>query len=201
MGTIQRLEAMNSESRGGMQLDSRSAIFLDRDGTLNKHNGYIVSREELELTPWALKLVNQLRGEFDLLGLITNQPVISRGHLDYAGMWDLNNHLETLLDLKLDFIEFCPHHPDSGFLGEIVELKIRCSCRKPNPGMILEAAETLNIDLENSVLIGDQERDVLAGHAAGIRSLFLLGKESALPGVISFASLSELLLRDDFLVF
>jgi D-glycero-D-manno-heptose 1,7-bisphosphate phosphatase len=73
--------------------------------------------------------------------------------------------------------------------------------RKPNPGMILEAADTLNIDLENSVLIGDQERDVLAGYAAGIRSLFLLGKESALPEVISFTSLSELLLRDDFLVF
>jgi D-glycero-D-manno-heptose 1,7-bisphosphate phosphatase len=73
--------------------------------------------------------------------------------------------------------------------------------RKPNPGMILEAAETLNIDLKNSVLIGDQERDVLAGQAAGIRKLFLLGKESALPGVNLFNSLGELLTRDDFLVF
>jgi histidinol phosphatase-like enzyme len=67
--------------------------------------------------------------------------------------------------------------------------------------MILEAAEILNIDLENSILIGDQERDVMAGYLAGVRKLFLLNKESRLTEVISFNSLSELPLRDDFLVF
>jgi D,D-heptose 1,7-bisphosphate phosphatase len=174
LGTIRRLQAMNSESRGEMRLDSRSAIFLDRDGTLNKHNGYIVSKDEIELTPWALKLMNQVRTEFDLLGLITNQPVISRGDLDYAGMWDLNNHLETLLNLKLDFIEFCPHHPDSGFLGEIVELKIRCSCRKPNPGMILKTLNEFKVRAENAVMVGDSISDLVAAERAGLKWIHLI---------------------------
>ena len=73
--------------------------------------------------------------------------------------------------------------------------------RKPNPGMILEAANLLNIDLKNSFLIGDHERDVQAGSEAGIRNLYLLGNKSELSEVISFTSLRELLLRDDFLVF
>lgn len=174
LGTIRRLQAINSNFCGEMRLDSRSAIFFDRDGTLNKHKGYIVSKDEMELTPWAMKLVNQIRAEFDLLGLVTNQPVISRGDLDYSGVRELNNHLQTLLNFKLDFIEFCPHHPDSGFLGEVVELKIHCSCRKPNPGMIIKTLNEFKVRAENAVMIGDSISDLVAAERAGLKWIHLI---------------------------
>jgi D-glycero-D-manno-heptose 1,7-bisphosphate phosphatase len=97
---------------------------------------------------------------------------------------------------KIDLVLESTLDPDRLDVSDIEDFR-----RKPKPGMILEAAKILKIDLENSILVGDQEGDVVAGHSAGIRKLFLLNKKSLLPGVISFNSLSELSLRDDFLVF
>jgi D-glycero-D-manno-heptose 1,7-bisphosphate phosphatase len=94
--------------------------------------------------------------------------------------WDelqqIHNKMETLLGAEgayLDAIYFCPHHPDKGFEGEIPELKIDCSCRKPKPGMLLKAAEDFNIDLKASWMIGDGKNDIEAGRNAGCRTILL----------------------------
>ena len=175
------------------------ALFLDRDGIINEDNGYVYKVSDFLFKDEIFEIVKKANECNFRVVVVTNQSGIGRGIYtldDYQELtkWMLERFTEK--NCKIDLVLYASLDPSADNPSELEVLR-----RKPNPGMILEAAETLNIDLENSVLIGDQERDVLAGHAAGIRSLFLLGKESALPGVISFASLSELLLRDDFLVF
>ena len=89
--------------------------------------------------------------------------------------------METLLGNEgayIDAIYYCPHHPDSGFEGEIKELKVDCYCRKPKPGLLFKAAEEFNIDLNNSWMIGDSESDVKAGKAAGCKCIKIGDKES-----------------------
>ena len=88
----------------------------------------------------------------------------------------IHNRLETLLGNSgayLDGIYYCPHHPDKGFEGEIVDLKIECDCRKPKPGMLMKAAKDFNIDLKESWMIGDSENDILAGKNAGCNTALI----------------------------
>ena len=90
--------------------------------------------------------------------------------------------METLLGQEgafIDAIYYCPHHPDKGFEGERIEYKIDCSCRKPKAGLLLQAAKDWNIDLEASYMIGDSERDVSAGNAAGCKKSFLIKKNES----------------------
>ena len=96
-------------------------------------------------------------------------------------MDEIHNKLETLLGNEgayIDALYYCPHHPDSGFEGEIKELKVDCDCRKPKPGLLFKAAEEFNIDLNNSWMIGDSESDVKAGEAAGCKCIKTGDKES-----------------------
>ena len=102
--------------------------------------------------------------------------------------------METLLGKEgayLDAIYFCPHHPHSGYDGEIKELKIECDCRKPKPGMLLKAAEDLNIDLNQSFMIGDSKNDILAGKAAGCTTVLLSSESSSIGQDISVACLKD----------
>ena len=111
--------------------------------------------------------------------VVTNQPVIARGEVTYKQLQEIHNKMETLLGAKgayLDAVYFCPHHPHKGYEGEIPELKIECECRKPKPGMLLEAAKDFNIDLNQSWMIGDGENDIKAGKAAGCRTA-LIGED------------------------
>lgn len=108
--------------------------------------------------------------------VVTNQPVISRGEVTFEGLETIHNKMEALLGKEgayLDGIYFCPHHLHSGYEGEVKELKIDCDCRKPNPSMLLKAAEDLNIDLSQSYMVGDSENDILAGKAAGCKTVLL----------------------------
>ena len=93
---------------------------------------------------------------------------------------NIHNKMETLLGKEgayLDGIYFCPHHPHKGYEGEIPELKFDCDCRKPKPGLLLKAAKELNIDLEQSYMVGDGENDVNAGKTAGCKTV-LIGNEN-----------------------
>jgi len=113
--------------------------------------------------------------------VITNQPVIARGDLSEDDLTVIHNKMDTLLGREgayIDRLYYCPHHPDSGFLGEIKELKINCNCRKPKIGMIERAKNDLNIDLNKSWLIGDSYRDIVAAKKAGLRSVLVLTGES-----------------------
>lgn len=175
MGTPERFEAVSRDFESGKVFagnlkNKQKAIFLDRDGTINKYVGFLRNINDFELLPTVSEAIKLINRSGYLAIVVTNQPVIARGEVTFAELDEIHNKMETLLGNEgayLDGIYFCPHHPDSGFDGEIPELKISCDCRKPKSGMLLQAAEDFNIDLKNSWMIGDGEHDKGAGEAAG----------------------------------
>ena len=178
MGTPERFEAVTRDFESGKVFarnlrNKQKAIFLDRDGTINKYVGFLRNIDDFELLPTAAEAIKQINRSGYLAIVVTNQPVIARGEVKFAELDEIHNKMETLLGKDgayLDGIYFCPHHPDSGFKGEVKELKFDCDCRKPKPGMLLQAAKDFNIDLEQSYMIGDGELDRGAGEAAGCRT-------------------------------
>ncbi len=175
MGTPDRYRAVCEDFAAGRVqaknlLHKQRAVFLDRDGTINKHVGFLRNIDDFELLPGAAEAIRKINASGYLAIVVTNQPVIARGEVTEDQLREIHNKMETLLGQEgayVDAIYYCPHHPDKGFEGEIPELKIDCDCRKPKPGMILQAAKDFNIDLENSWMIGDGENDIRAGTAAG----------------------------------
>lgn len=159
----------------------QKAIFLDRDGTINKYIGFLQKVDDFELIEGVLEAIRKINLSNYLVIVVTNQPVIARGEVTLEELKTIHNKMETLLGnggAYVDGIYFCPHHPQKGFRGEKTEYKISCNCRKPRPGMLLRAARDFNIDLEKSWMIGDSKNDILAGKAAGCKTIFI-GKEQA----------------------
>ena len=162
------------------------AVFLDRDGTINRYVGFLRRPEELELLDGAAEAIRRINRSGYLAILVTNQPVIARGEVTWDGLDEIHRKLETLLGREgayLDDIFICPHHPDKGFPGERPKYKMDCDCRKPKPGLLLQAAERYNIDLASSLMIGDQPQDETAGKAAGCRTVVLNEKTSLLDAI------------------
>ena len=185
MGTPERYEAVCKDFSDGI-VQSRNlgkkqkAIFLDRDGTINKYIGFLRNIEEFELLPDAGAAIRKINGSGYLAIVVTNQPVIARGEVTTGQLREIHNKMETLLGQDgayLDAIYYCPHHPDKGFKGEITELKFDCECRKPKPGLLLQAAKEFNIALDKSYMIGDGENDIKTGKAAGCKTV-LIGSEN-----------------------
>lgn len=178
MGTPQRFEAVERDFQNGVVTaknlhKKQKAIFLDRDGTINKYVGFLRSPEEFELIPGVAENIRKINESGYLAIVVTNQPVIARGEVSFEGLEEIHKKMETLLGEQgayLDGISFCPHHPDKGFEGEVPELKFDCDCRKPKPGLLFQAAEKFNIDLSRSVMVGDSNSDVAAGEAAGCKT-------------------------------
>ena len=153
--------------------NKQKAIFLDRDGTINKYVGFLKNIEDFKLINGVSKAIKKINNSGYLAIVITNQPVIARGEVTFDELNRIHDKMETLLGRDgayIDAIYFCPHHPHKGYDGEIRELKIDCECRKPKPGMLLKAAADFNIDLSYSWMVGDGENDILAGKAAGCRT-------------------------------
>ena len=186
MGTPERYEsvcrAFESGTVHARNLANRQkAVFLDRDGTINRYVGFLRAPQELELIDGAAEAICRINRSGYLAVVITNQPVIARGEVSVSGLEEIHNRMETLLGLEgayLDAIYYCPHHPHKGYEGEIPELKIECECRKPKPGMFLQAAKDLNIELAQSIMIGDSEIDIAAGKNAGCKTVMLGGDEA-----------------------
>lgn len=167
------------------------AIFLDRDGVINVHKGFIHRWEDMELLPGAGEAIAQINASGFLAIVVTNQPVIARGECTWKELEMIHNAMETLLGKAgayVDGILVCPHHPDRGFPGERPEYKINCDCRKPKPGLLLKASEKYNIDLSKSWMIGDSESDLLAGQAANCHIAYI-GQENKFSDVPSYSSL------------
>lgn len=179
MGTPERYLRVKSDISKSipqkLSLSSKKkCVFLDRDGVINFDDGHLNNIKEFRLINGVEKLIKKLNDEGYLVICVTNQPVIARGDLSINGLNEIHKYLQVLLGIKgayLDDIFYCPHHPDSGFPGEVKELKIKCQCRKPEPGMILDAILKYNIDIEESWMIGDHMRDIRAGEAAGIKTI------------------------------
>ena len=181
MGTPERYEAVCRDFQNGTvaakNLSHRQkAVFLDRDGTINKYAGFLRNVDEFELIPGVSEAIRKINNSSYLAIVVTNQPVIARGEVTVPELQLIHNKMETLLGAEgayLDAIYYCPHHPHKGYEGEIPELKIDCDCRKPKPGMLLKAAKDFNIDLSNSWMIGDGENDIKAGKAAGCKTALI----------------------------
>jgi len=199
MGTPDRYEAVCADFAAGRvtarNLKHRQrAVFLDRDGTINKYVGFLRDIDDFELEEGAAQAVKLINGSGSLAIVATNQPVIARGEVTFGELAEIHNKMETLLGKEgayLDGIYFCPHHPHKGYEGEIPELKIDCGCRKPKAGMLLKAAEELNIDLSRSWMVGDGENDILAGKAAGCRTALIgegdFGQDMTVDSLLAFA--------------
>jgi len=178
MGTPDRYEAVCRDFAAGRVKaknlkQKQKAVFLDRDGTINKYVGFLRNIDDFELIPGVAEAVRMINESGYLAIVVTNQPVIARGEVTVPELLEIHNKMETLLGAEgayLDAIYYCPHHPHRGYPGEIEALKIDCECRKPKPGMLIKAAEDFNISLEDSWMIGDGENDVKAGKAAGCRT-------------------------------
>lgn len=198
MGTPERYESVcRAFRRGDVRkrnlMNRQKAIFLDRDGTINKYVGFLRKEEELELLPGVAEAVRTINQSGYLAIVVTNQPVIARGEVTVSQLQEIHNKMETLLGLEgayVDAVFYCPHHPHKGYEGEVPELKMECDCRKPKPGMLLQAAEQYHIDLERSWMVGDSENDVQAGKAAGCQTVFL-GEEDKGTAAFCFRDLKE----------
>ena len=148
----------------------RKAAFIDRDGVINVDSGYVGRWEDFRFAPDAVPMLQRLAEEGYLLVVITNQSGIARGYFteaDYQLLTD--RYLEALAaqGIRVAAVYHCPHHPQ----GTVAQFTRSCDCRKPAPGMILRAIRELGIDPAASILIGDSERDIEAGRAAGIGRL------------------------------
>ena len=151
-----------------MNLSAKTkAAFIDRDGVINEERNYVYRISDFVLLSDVIEGLSLLRDAGYLLILVTNQAGIARGYYQQAEMDRLHDHLRELLakqGVSLDAIYFCPHHPQ----GNIEALAIECDCRKPSPGMLLQAAKDFNLNLSTCVLIGDKFSDVQAGKRAGV---------------------------------
>lgn len=181
MGTPERLNQVSKDIQSGKVeakylKKKQKAIFLDRDGTINKYVGFLRNIDEFELLPHVGEAIKMMNESGYLVIVISNQPVIARGEVSEEELSNIHNKMETLLGREgayVDAIYYCPHHPDRGYEGERKELKMDCTCRKPKPGMILQAAKDFNIDLSQSWMVGDSERDIIVGKSAGCKTVYL----------------------------
>lgn len=158
---------------------SSRALFLDRDGTLVHASHYPSRPEQLRLYDDIGPALRQLQQQHDFrLIVITNQAGIARGYFTEADLQRMHDYLTgqlATLGVRVDGIYHCPHHPD----GVVEGLSMRCECRKPQPGMLLRAAQELDLDLEHSWFVGDILDDVEAGNRANCRTVLVdLGTES-----------------------
>lgn len=185
MGTPERYYSVCADYKAGRVSgknlkNKQKAVFLDRDGTINKYVGFLRNIDEFELIDGVADAIKKINAFGYLAIVITNQPVIARGEVSFEELEVIHNKMETLLGKEgayLDAIYYCPHHPHKGYEGERLELKFDCDCRKPKPGMLLKAANDFNIDLSRSWMIGDGEIDIKAGINAGCQTA-LIGEGS-----------------------
>lgn len=192
MGTPERIFQVEHDLRTGLVTrknlsHKQRAIFLDRDGTINHYVGFLRQPEDFRLLDDVTEAIRRINRNGYLAIIVTNQPVIARGEVTWEQLDEIHRKMETFLGeggAYIDDIFVCPHHPDKGFPGEIPAYKIECGCRKPKPGLLLQAAEKYHIDLSQSWMIGDRIQDKEAGKAAGTRTLTITREKNLLQRII-----------------
>jgi len=152
----------------------KKTLFLDRDGVINIEKHYLYKIEEFEFIDGIFDLCNHYQKLGFLIVVVTNQSGIDRGYytqsdFDKLTSWMLREFKN--FDVNISKVYSCPHHPDIS--GE-------CSCRKPKPGMLLNAQKEFNIDMANSVMVGDKERDIEAAINAGIEKTYLFDESQSI---------------------
>lgn len=150
------------------------ALFLDRDGVINVEKDYLYKIKDFEFIDGIFDLCRYYQKHGFIIVVVTNQSGIDRGYytkedFDILTSWMVKEFSSNNIEIKK--VYYCPHHP---------KISGECSCRKPNPGMLLRASKELNIDLKNSIIIGDKERDVQAGINAGLTTTYLFDESNNL---------------------
>jgi len=158
------------------------AVFLDRDGVIVEDSGLLICSEGIRILPGVPQALSRLKDHGFALVIITNQAVIARGLLTESQVVGLEREIEARLMARgapaLDGFYVCPHHPKA----TLPEYRLVCSCRKPNPGLLLQAARELGLDLAGSFMVGDRPTDLLAGARAGCRTIWAqTGQHKAEP--------------------
>lgn len=185
MGTPERyLLVQEHISKGivahGNLSNRQKAVFLDRDGTINKYCGLVSKPEELEILEEAYTAIKLLNNSEYLCIVITNQPVVARNLCTIDDLDNIHKKLEYELGVRgvyIDDLYYCPHHPDKGYPEENKLYKVECECRKPKTGLLQKAAEKYNIDLSASYFIGDTTVDVQTGKNSGMKTILLASGE------------------------
>ncbi|SMC07924.1 D-glycero-D-manno-heptose 1,7-bisphosphate phosphatase [Sulfobacillus thermosulfidooxidans DSM 9293] len=170
------------------------AAFLDRDGVINR----LVKRDstfdspmttgEFSLFPWAAPAIRQLNNLGFKVVVVSNQPGVAKNTLTldkFAEITDLMIRQLLQQGARIDEVRYCLHHPDA----VLEQYRMKCRCRKPNPGLLVEAASDMNIDLSRSYLVGDRDVDILAGRSAGCTTVSVGNDERA-------AELSDMVASD-----
>ena len=153
----------------------KKALFLDRDGIINVDYGYVHRTDQVVFIDGIFKLAAAAKNAGYLVVIITNQAGIGHGYYTETEFWTLMNWIKwqfTLRSAKIDAIYFCPYHSNA----IIKRYRRESNCRKPGPGMLLQAANDQKIDLQQSIFIGDKLSDIKAGEAAGVKLNILLGQ-------------------------
>lgn len=174
--------------------ERKRAVFLDRDGTINEEREYLHRPEEFRFIPGVPEAIRLLKDAGFLVVVVTNQSGVGRGYYDEAAVERLHRHMDNELaaaGTSVDAYYYCPHHPKEGN----APYRVDCTCRKPFPGMLEQAARDLGIDLSASWMVGDKLADVEAGLGAGCVPLLVLtgyGKSertSLPPGIAVYPDL------------
>lgn len=146
---------------------SRPAVFLDRDGVINREDGYVHQVDEFHFIDGVFDACREMSKAGYQLIIITNQAGIARGYYTEADFHRLTKWMQNEFrqhGIEIDDVYYCPHHPVHG----VGDYRRDCDCRKPAPGMIFRAAREHSLDLHHSILIGDKATDIDAGRAAGV---------------------------------
>jgi len=162
----------------------KRAVFLDRDGTIVEEAGYLDRLERLVFFPYSVDAIRMLNRAGFAVVVVTNQAGIARGIVREAFVHEAHRAIAGRVEAggaRIDAFYYCPHYP----AGTVPPLRVECGCRKPQPGMLRQAAADLDLDLPRSFAVGDRWHDVAAAHAAGARGLLVrtgLGwREEAAP--------------------
>lgn len=151
----------------------RPAAFIDRDGVINEERRYVNRLEDFVLLPGAVPGLRKLQGMGFELVVVTNQAGVARGYYGEGQVHKLHAHMHEMLageGVHLRAVMYCPHHPQ----GSVAAYALECTCRKPAPGLLLQAAAEHGLDLKRSVLVGDKVSDLEAGFAAGLQRCVLV---------------------------
>lgn len=163
-------------------MQHHKAVFFDRDGTLIKDMNYLMSLKYLEFLPGTVELCRWFLKQGYFLFVVTNQSGVARGYFDEEFVVQTHRTMNQFYLSQEIFFRgwfYCPHHPEQAIRSQYRQ---ECFCRKPKPGMLIKAADWYNIDLSQSIMVGDRQSDLETGYAVGCRSFLissLLGRTSA----------------------
>lgn len=174
-------------------LSKNTAVFLDRDGTINEEVGYLSRIEQLKLFPATFEAIRMINEHGMKAVVITNQSGVARGLFNEDFIDTVHKLINKMLKEKGVFIDrfyYCPHHPTEG----VGKYRISCDCRKPAPGMLIKASEELDIDLSSSYVVGDTERDLETAQNAGVTGILVrtgYGKDVAIARTFNAAYIAR----------